>query len=125
MKYGFKVTTHGRAALAACTALGVPPRLTRAAVGSGRVDEMANLADIHQLIQYEDEGAIGERRHEGDQLHLTVQYSNKDRMAGAFALNEFMLFVEDPVTGQETDFLYATLGDYPQGIPGSISSRPG
>lgn len=124
MKYGFKVTTRGRAVLAACTALGVPPRFTRAAVGSGKVDEETNLADVHQLLHYEDEGAVGEWSHEGDRLYLTVQYSNKDRMAGAFLLNEFMLFAEDPVTNQETDFLYATLGDYPQGIPGRDEMLP-
>lgn len=124
MKYGFKVTTLGRAVLTACIALGVPPRFTRTAVGSGRVDEGTNLADVHQLIHYEDEGTVGERSHEGDRLYLTVQYSNKDRTAGAFALNEFMLFAEDPVTGVETDFLYATLGDYPQGIPGRDEMLP-
>ncbi len=124
MNYGFKVTTHGRAVLAACAALSVPPRFTRAAVGSGRVDGGVNLADVHQLIRYEDEGAVGERSHEGDRLYLTVQYSNKERTAGAFTLNEFMLFAEDPATGLETDFLYATLGDYPQGIPGHDEMLP-
>ncbi len=124
MEYGFKVTTHGRAMLTACTVLGIQPKLTRAAVGSGKVDETENLADIHQLIQYEDEGTVGERYHEGDHFYLTVQYSNKDRVAGAFSLNEFMVFMEDPATGQETDFLYATLGDYPQGIPGCSDALP-
>ena len=124
MEYGFKITTHGRAALIACAVLGIPPDITRAAVGSGKVDEDMNLADVHQLIQYEDEGAVGERRHEGDRFYMSVQYSNKDRTAGAFSLNEFMVFIKDPATGQETDFLYATLGDYPQGIPGCNDALP-
>ena len=35
MDYSFKITTHGRAVLAACLDLGKPLKLTRAAVGSG------------------------------------------------------------------------------------------
>lgn len=93
-------------------------------MGSGKVEEDINLADVHQLIQYEDEGTVGERRHEGDRFYMTVQYSNKDRVAGAFPLNEFMVFIKDPATGQETDFLYATLGDYPQGVPGRSDALP-
>ena len=124
MKSGFKVTTHGRRAMLTCLDLGIQPEITRVAVGSGKVDEEVNLADVHQLIQYEDEGLAGERRREGDLFYLTVQYTNKDRTAGAFALNEFMVFVKDPITGQETDFLYATLGDYPQGVPGSSEELP-
>lgn len=34
-----------------------------------------------------------------------------------FYLSEFMIYIADPVTGAETDFIYATLGDYIQPIP--------
>ena len=124
MESGFKVTTHGREALTTCTVKGIQPKLTRVEVGSGKVDETTNLADVHQLLQYEDEGTIGSRHHNGDQFFITVQYTNKDRTAGAFSLNEFIVFMEDPTTGEETDLLYATLGDYPQGIPGSNDTLP-
>lgn len=117
MNYGFKITSHGRAALAACAALGVAPNITRTAVGSGRVDETINLADVHELVSYAAEGAIAERRHEGDRLYLTVQYTNAKLTAGAFSLSEYMIYIEDPVTKMETDFIYATLGDYPQSVP--------
>ncbi len=124
MESGFKVTTRGREALTTCTVKGIQPKLTRVAVGSGKVDKTANLADVHQLLQYEDEGAIGDRHHSGDRFYITVQYTNKSRTAGAFSLNEFIVFMEDPATGEETDLLYATLGDYPQGIPGCNDALP-
>lgn len=124
MEYGFKITTHGRAVLTTCAVLGIQLELTRVAVGSGKVDETMNLADVHEMVHYEDEGLIGERRKESDHLYLTIQYSNKNRTTGAFPLSEFMVFAQDPITGQETDFLYATLGDYPQGIPGCNDMIP-
>jgi len=124
LDYGFKITTHGRAVMISCSVLGVLLNLTRAAVGSGKVGEMVNLADVHQLVHYEDEGTVGERHHEGNQFFLTVQYSNKDRSSEPFSLGEFMVFAKDPVTGEETDFLYATLGDYQQQIPGNSKEVP-
>ena len=35
-----------------------------------------------------------------------------------------MVWAEDPETGQETDFLYATLGDYRQAVPGHSEQFP-
>ena len=32
--------------------------------------------------------------------------------------------MKDPTTGQEIDFLYATLGDYPQGVPSCSEELP-
>ena len=52
MEYTYKPTTNGRAVMAACMALEKPFHITRVAFGSGRVDEDANLADQHDLIQY-------------------------------------------------------------------------
>lgn len=125
MEYTFKPTTHGRALIAACMALEAPLQITRAAVGSGRVPEDAELADVHQLLQYEAEGAIGERRHEENRLYLTVQYCNRSNPAGkTFLLSEFIVYARDPDTGEDTDLLYATLGDYVQSVPPYSPSFP-
>lgn len=119
MDHGYKITTHGRKLLAACGDLERPLRLTRAAVGSGRVDTDEDLAKVHDLVQYAAEASITDRRHEEDRLFLPVRYSNQDNPElGAFALSEFMVWAEDPETGQETDFLYATLGDFCLSVPG-------
>lgn len=125
MDYGYKITTHGRALLAKCLDLSKPLKLTRAAVGSGLVDQDEDLAKVHALVRYAAEASIADRRHEGDRLFLTVRYSNQDHPdAGAFTLSEFMVWAEDPETGQETDFLYATLGDFRQAVPGYSEHFP-
>lgn len=118
MNYGFKITTHGRALLAACMDLDEALNITRVAVGSGRVSEDANLADVHKLVRYMAEGMVADRRREGDRLYLTVQYSNQNSPdTETFQLREFLVYARHPDTGAETDLLYATLGDYPQSIP--------
>lgn len=119
MDYSYKPTTHGRAVMAACMALGDKPfTITRIAFGSGKVDAETNLADVHELISYVCDGSIVERRHESDRLYLTLQYANiQHPEVKAFLLSEFMIFVTDPVTGEETDFVYGTLGDYRQPVP--------
>lgn len=125
MDYGYKLTTHGRAALAACLARDAPLTLTRAAVGSGQAPEGAELAELHQLIAPVAQAAIGERRHEGDRLLLTIQYDNSAQPdTGSFLLSEFMVWAIDPATGEETDFLYATLGNYRQPVPGYRAGQP-
>ena len=125
MDYGYKPTTNGRALLAACLSEEKPLKLTRVAVGSGAVPEGTDLADMHQLIQPVAEGTIGERRHEGDSLYLTVQYDNSGSPdVGAFFLSEFMVYAQDPESGQETDLLYATLGDYQQPVPAYNPALP-
>ena len=125
MDYGYKITTHGRALLAKCLDLQKPLKLTRAAVGSGLIDGAADLALQHGLVSYAADAAITERRHEEDRLFLTVRYSNRDHPdAGTFILSEFMVWAEDPETGQETDYLYATLGDYRQPVPAYSSGFP-
>ena len=123
MEYGYKITTNGQAAILAALDLGKPLRITRAAVGSGAVEEGADLADVHALKAYAAEAAIVGRRHEGNQLFMTVQYSNRDCQR-AFTIGEFMVYAEDPETGRETDFLYAALGDYRQPVPPYIRSVP-
>ena len=119
MEIAFKPTTHGRAILSACMAQSLPLQLTRVAFGSGRVSEGRNLADMHELIRYVADGTIGERRHEDDRLYLTVQYANDVDHASVstFMLSEFMIYARDPETGEDRDFIYATLGDYSQAIP--------
>lgn len=119
MEFGFKLTARGRAAVAACGSLEAPLHLTRVAFGSGRVGEDTELADVHELLCYEDEGTIGDRSHENDRLYLEVQYTNDQAHAGAgtFLLSEFMVYAEDPITGEELAFAYATLGDYCQTVP--------
>ena len=81
MDYGYKITTHGRAVLAACLDLGKPLRLTRAAVGSGLADKDEDLAKVHALVRYAAEASIADRRHEEDRLFLTVRYSNVELLS--------------------------------------------
>lgn len=110
--------------LAACADLGRGLKLTRAAVGSGMIGD-EDPAKMHGLIHYEAEAAIADRRHEEDRLFLTVRYSNRDHPeTGMFTLSEFMVWAEDPETGQETDFLYATLGDFRQPVPACSENFP-
>ena len=58
--YEYKITTHGRAVMAACMALEAPFRVTRVAFGSGKIAEDAELADTHELLEYVSEGAVAE-----------------------------------------------------------------
>ena len=125
MDYAYKVTTNGRAAMAACMALEKPFRVTRIAFGSGQVEEGNNLADIHQLLEYVTEGSVAEKLHQDDRFELTIQYANSEHKdVPAFLLSEFIIYVEDPVSGEETDMLYATLGDYRQPVPAYSPAYP-
>lgn len=118
MEYRYKPTTNGRNALAACMALEKPPKITRVAFGSGKAAEDVNLADVHALLSYVSEGAVADRRHEGDRFFLTIQYANSAHQdVKMFLLSEFIVYVEDPETGEDTDLLYGTLGDYRQPVP--------
>lgn len=118
MEYRYKPTTNGRNALAACMALEKPPKITRVAFGSGKAAEDVNLADVHALLSYVSEGAVADRRHEGDRFFLTLQYANSaHKDVKMFLLSEFIVYVEDPETGADTDLLYGTLGDYRQPVP--------
>lgn len=125
MNYSYKLTTHGRAVLAACMASEAPFQITRVAFGSGLIDESINLADVHELLQAVSDGSIAERRHEDDRLYLTIQFANVQHPeVKTFLLTEFMVYVRDPETGQETDLIYGTLGDYRQPIPGYNPAFP-
>ena len=131
LEHAYKITTHGRALIAACWDLERPLRACRVAVGSGLAPEGTDLARVHQLYRYVADGTVGERRHEGDRLYLSVQYDNSAHPeVGAFQLTEFIVYALDPETGGETDLLYATLGDYRQpvpayrGYPASVFSYP-
>ena len=118
MQYRYKPTTNGRAAMAAYMALEKPFHITRVAFGSGLVDKDVNLADVHQLVSYVSDGAAGERRHENDRFYFTIQYANSEhKEVKTFLLTEFIVYVEDPENGGETDLLYGTLGDYRQPVP--------
>ena len=126
MEYSYKPTTHGRNVMAAYMALGTKPfHITRVSFGSGRVDEETNLADVHELQEFVTDGAIAERIHKDERLFLTIQYANSEhRDAPTFLLSEFIIYVEDPETGEETDFIYGTLGDYRQPVPAYNPAYP-
>lgn len=125
MEYAYKLTTRGRSVMAACMSLEKPFHITRTAFGAGRVDEDVNLADIHELQEFVSDGAVSERRHEEDRLYLTLQYANSEHPdVPTFLLSEFIVYVEDPETGAETDLLYGTLGDYRQPVPAFHPSLP-
>lgn len=117
MNYGYKVTKQGRELLAACLATGEELEFTRVAVGSGRVAEDVDLADMTDLIHYVADGTIAQRRHLDNVLYLTVQYaSNYTPGLGAFYLAEFIVQARHPVSGEDVTLLYATLGDYIQPV---------
>lgn len=125
MNYGYKVTAEGRELLAALLATGKELEITRVAVGSGKVAEDVNLADMTDLIQYVAEGAIAQRRHQDNILYLTVQYaSNSTPGLGAFYLAEFIVQAKHPVTEENVTLLYATLGDYIQPVNAYSESQP-
>ena len=125
MEFLIAVTTNGRAAIAACMATETAFQVTRVAVGSGTLPDGVMLADVHELYQYVADGSIADRRHEGERLTLTVQYSNVAHPdVPTFYLKEFMVYCMDPDTGQETDFLYGNLGDYPQPVPAYQQGLP-
>lgn len=118
MNYQYKLTTHGRAALAACMDLEKPMRVTRVAFGSGKVGEDAELADVHELLCYVSEGAVSQRSHEGERFRFTIQYANAAHPeVDTFFLSEYIVYMEDPETGEDVDLLYGTLGDYRQPVP--------
>ena len=126
MDKSFKVTTNGRSVIAACMAAEKPLKLIRVAVGDGLVAEGVDLADVHELVSYVSNGEISQRSHEDERLNLTIQYSNTlHKTVPTFYLTEFMVFVEDPDTGEETDLLYGTLGDYRQPVPAYVDGVPG
>ena len=126
MDYAFKLTTNGRSLIAACGALEKPLRVSRVAVGSGQVPEETDLADVHELYHYVADGSIGERRHENDRLYLTIQYANSEhKEQPTFFLSEFLVYAQHPESGEETDLLYATLGDYQQPVPAYRPELPG
>lgn len=123
MNCGFKPTTHGEALIAACMDLGAPLKITRAAVGSGMAG--GSLSEVHELIQYVAEASIGNRQHKGNQLYLSVQYHNDAHPEQRdFVLSEFMVWAEDPATGEDVDFIYATLGDHRQPVPAFRNGFP-
>lgn len=126
MEYSYKPTTHGRSVLAAYMALGTKPfNITRVAFGSGKVSEDVNLADVHELLEYVTDGSVAERAHKDERLFLTIQYANSEHKdVPTFLLSEFIVYVEDPVTGKETDLLYGTLGDYRQPVPAYNPAYP-
>jgi len=118
LDYGFKFTTHGLSVLAACVDTGAPLKLTRVLAGNGVVPEGTNLADMHQLVHYVADATIGDRRHRDNKLWIDIGYSNISHPElPLFYLSEFIVCAEHPDTGEETDLLYATLGDYRQPIP--------
>lgn len=125
MDYGYRVTTGGRELLAALLATGKELEITQVAVGSGRVAEGVNLADMTDLIQYVAEGKIAQRRHIDNVLHLTVQYaSNFTPGLGAFYLAEFIVKARHPISGEDVTLLYGTLGDYIQPVSAYSTNLP-
>lgn len=118
MDYSFKPTTNGRKALTACMDLAAAPNICRVAFGSGLVAEDVNLADQHSLVAYVADGTIASRRHQDDHFYFTIQYANNAHQdVETFYLSEFIVYIRDPDTGEETDLLYGTLGDYRLPVP--------
>lgn len=54
-----------------------------------------------------------------------IQFANSEhKEVPTFLLSEFIVYVEDPATGEETDLLYGTLGDYRQPVPAYNPAYP-
>jgi len=118
LDYSFKPTTNGRAVLSTCMALAKPPDICRVAFGSGKIPEDANLAGQHTLLQYVADGTIANRGHKDDRFSFTIQYANNQHPEiETFYLSEFIVYIKDPETGEETDLLYGTMGDYRLPVP--------
>lgn len=112
--------------IAACIAAEAPLVISRVAVGSGTVPEGTDLSGVHALLAYVADGSIANRSHDGDVLNITAQYSNAQHTTvPAFYLAEFIIYAEDPVTAEDVDLIYATLGDYKQPVPAYVSGVPG
>lgn len=125
MNCGYKITAKGRELLAALLFAGEKLEITRVAVGSGRVEEGVDLADMTDLVQYVAEGTVTRCRHENNILHLAVQYSSNDTPGlDAFFLAEFIVQARDPETGKNVTLLYATLGDYVQPVKAYSETLP-
>lgn len=125
MDFLYKTTTRGRAVIAACMHLEQPVKITRVAFGRGTVPEGTELADVHELLDYVSDGTIASRSHADDRFVLTIRYANNEHPdVKMFYLSEFMVYTEDPETGEEADLLYGTMGDYRQPVPAYSSAYP-
>lgn len=124
-EFQFAVTTTGRAVIAACMAREKPLRITRVAFGSGELPDGIALADVHELYNYVADGSIADRRHDGETVSLTAQYVNGEHPGvPTFYLSEFIVYAEDPETGENADLIYANLGDYKQAVPAWSEGMP-
>ena len=124
-EFQFAVTTTGRAVIAACMAREKPLRITRVAFGSGELPDGIALADVHKLYRYVADGTIADRRHEGEYVSLTAQYDNSEHPGiPTFYLSEYLIYAQDPATGQNVDLIYASLGDYKQAVPAWTQGQP-
>ena len=124
-EFQFAVTTTGRAVIAACMAREQPLRITRVAFGCGEPPDGVELADIHSLYRYVADGTIADRRHEGEYVSMTAQYSNAEHPGiPTFYLSEYLIYAQNPVTGQNADLIYAYLGDYKQAVPAWSQGQP-
>lgn len=125
MDIAFKVTTNGRAVLAACMSDGNALQISGVDFGKGLVPEGTDLANVHALVDEVADGTIAEWYHEGEQLHLTAQYANISHPeVETFYISEFIVWAINPDTSEPIDLIYGTLGDYTQPVPQYDASLP-
>lgn len=121
----FKVTNAGHDLLAALLETGKGLEITRVTVGTGAVAEDQELREMTELVEYITEGAVTERKHQGNEFYLTVQYANiMTPGLGAFYLREFAVEARDPRTNESTMILYAALNDMAQPVMAYSENLP-
>lgn len=114
MNYGFTITAAGWRLLTKLLAY-QRLELTRIMVGTGRVPQGVNPADLTDLVGPKAPATSTAPRAQGTTTSFVVEYRSdlNGGLEEGFWLNEFGVFAMDPQEG-EVLLYYATLGDYPQ-----------
>lgn len=123
MSYYFTLTERGRELLSRCLDGEDGLVLTRTVFGSGVLGDEQSADGLSELIAYEGEGTLLRRGREGSTLELTAQYTNESYDGVGFTLNEYGIYAKQAGTDEEILFLYATLGEYGQGVPPHVTGQ--
>ena len=118
MERGFIITNHGRERFAKLLA-GEPLVITRVMVGSGKVENAQEAADLTDLVTPVARGTSTIPSVNGSVVSMIVEYRS-DLDGGldhGFWLNEFGIFAADG--DDEVLIYYGTLGDYPAYVSAS------
>jgi len=114
LNYGFTITVQGWHLLAKLIA-GSKLEISRAMVGSGKLQDGINPGEIKELFEPVAQATLTLPIVEDRQVSFIVEYRSdlNGGLKEGFWLNEFGVFANDPDEG-EILLYYANLGDYPQ-----------